>query len=216
MEESTPKRTKNRIIWITGSVLLVLFLAGVVYVGGSLLSRQAAESSSNSFEIDFSAAKEIPQTEPEATGLVKKIDGNSLNIQEFNINEMLSTIGEGGVIMKEIKIEADDLENLEDLSIPVFGGADGPETEVVISRETKIYRDVTMDDFEPVMMQPGDPPPALPDKIELKIVPSRADQIGNKSYLNVWGERKGDRIVASVILFREGVSGEGVQIIGGP
>jgi len=198
MEETITKQTKNRTPWIIGGILVVLLLAGAAFVGGNLLNQQAAVPSDNVFEVDFTEAKEIPQSEPEAAGIVSEIDGDTLTIQEFNINDTLGTSGDGGVFMEAF--EVDNPEDLEELPMPAFMGADGPVTEVVVTRDTKIYRDVTF--TEVVVVGDGGQLPEMPQNIEMKVEPATADEIGTNSMVTIWGERRGDRVIAAVILFQ--------------
>jgi hypothetical protein len=200
MEEPTTKQTKNRTPWIIGTILVMLLLVGAAFVGGNLLNKQAAGLSDNVFEVDFTEAEEIPQSKPEAAGIVTEIDGNTLTIQEFNINDTLGTSGEGGVFMEPIEIEVDNPEDLEELPLPAFMGADGPITEVVVTRDTKIYRDVTFS--EVLVVSDGGELPEIPENIEMKVEPAAADEIGTNSMVTIWGERRGDRVVADVILFQ--------------
>jgi len=67
------------------------------------------------------------------------------------------------------------------------------EIEVVIAHDTKIYRDVTGGQFTS--------PPQNGQRVQQVVQLSQIDQIGEGSTLQVWGEQKGDRIVAGVVLY---------------
>ena len=70
---------------------------------------------------------------------------------------------------------------------------DGPVTEVVVSHDTIIYRDETP--FEPT---------ALNQTLSIQQVVRRVDsleEIGQNALVDVWGERRGDRIVAQVLVY---------------
>lgn len=199
MEDLTTQNNKNQKPWIIGGILVVVLLAGAAFVGGSLLNRQAeADASSGAFEVDFTEAEEIPQTEPEIVGLVTSTDGDILTVQEFNMNNALGMIGEGGVVISSVEIE--NPEDMEELPVAEFIGADGPVTEVVITHDTKIYSDVTFGEIP--MISEGDSMPDLPDEIKIKVEPGNADEIGTNSMITVWGERRGDRVIANFILFQ--------------
>jgi hypothetical protein len=71
---------------------------------------------------------------------------------------------------------------------------------VVVTRDTKIYRDITFTDI--MVMNEGGEIPELPENIEMKVEPAPADEIGTNSMVTIWGERRGDRITADVILFQ--------------
>jgi len=198
MEDLTAQNNKkNRTPWIIGGILLVVLFAGAAFVGGSLLNRQA-EASSEGFEIDFTDAEEIPKTAPEIVGLITAVDSDTLTVQEFSMNNTLGMIGESGVIVQSIKI--DNPEDLDELPVAEFMGAEGPVTEVVLTHDTEIYRDVTFGEI--AMIGAGDTLPELPDEIKIKVEPGNADEIGTNSMVTVWGERRGDRVIADVILFQ--------------
>ncbi len=67
-----------------------------------------------------------------------------------------------------------------------WGG--GKEIEVVVARNSKIYRDVSEG-----------------EAIAQKVKPSQMDEILAGCYLTAWGERRGDRVIALVVLFRESI-----------
>jgi hypothetical protein len=64
--------------------------------------------------------------------------------------------------------------------------------EVVVTKETRLYKDVTA-----FQMVQGDAPP---DQIEQKIVPATLDELKGQVLIVAWGERKGDRLIAEVVL----------------
>jgi len=198
MEELTIQNNKkNRTPWIIGGVLTVLLFAAAAFIGGRLLNREA-EASSGGIEIDFTDAEEIPKTDPELVGLVTAVDGDTFTVQEFSMNNALGMIGESGVIVQSIEIEI--TEELDELPVAEFMGSEGHFTEVIITHDTEICRDTTFKDI--VVISPGDKPPDLPDEIVIEVEPSSADEIGTNSMVTVWGERRGDRVIANVILFQ--------------
>ena len=191
---------KTRTTWIIGGILLVVLFAAAAYVGGSMLNRQA-ESSSDGIEVDFTDAEEIPQTAPEIVGLITTVDGDTLTVQEFSMNNTLGMIGESGVIVQSIEIE--NPEDLDELPVVEFMGAEGPVTEVIITHDTEIYRDVTFGEIATIGdIGDIDTLPELPDEIKIKVEPGNADEIGTNSMVTIWGERRGDRVIAAVILFQ--------------
>lgn len=72
---------------------------------------------------------------------------------------------------------------------------DGPDVEVVVTADTLIYRDVT----DLTMTGPVESGERTV-KQTVRAVDS-ADDIGDNSELEVWGEKRGDRIVATVLVF---------------
>ena len=194
---SAQNNKKNLTPWIIGGILLVVLFAAAAFIAGRMLNRQV-EALSEGIEVDFSDAEEIPQTAPEIVGLVTAVDGDTLTVQEFNMNNMLGMIGETGVVVQSIEIE--NPEDMDELPVPEFVGADGPVTELVITHDTEIYRDTTFGEI--AIIADGDTMPEFPDEIKIKVEPGNADEIGPHSMVTVWGERSGDRLIASVILFQ--------------
>jgi hypothetical protein len=69
---------------------------------------------------------------------------------------------------------------------------DGPVLEVVATHETLIYRDDTL-------QQLGGDPPSGPVQQLLK--PGSLDELGATSTVLVWGEKRGDRLLATVLVY---------------
>jgi len=65
--------------------------------------------------------------------------------------------------------------------------------EIVVTSQTKIYKDVTMRQFN------GPPPEG--QKIQQIVEPGSTDEIGQASLLTVWGKKTGDRFIAEVLLY---------------
>ncbi len=201
--QEQPVEKKKRIPWIIAGLLLVILLVGAAFVGGSLLN-QSADPSADMMMPEFTPADEMPKEEPELIGLVSSLEGDTLTVQEFNMNDTLGIVGEGGVFVSEseIAVSEEDMES-ENVSIE-YTGADGLVTEVVITHDTKIYKDKTQFSGY-VQMEEGSEMPEMPDKIEQKIEPGTADEIGTNATVTVWGERRGDRVIATFILFQPAI-----------
>jgi len=201
--QEQPVEKKKRIPWIIAGLLLVILLVGAAFVGGSLLNKSARDASADMMMPEFTPADEMPKEEPELTGLVSSLEGDTLTVQEFNMNDTLGIAGEGGVFVSEIAVSEEDMES-GNVSIE-YSGADGLlVTEVVITHDTKIYKDKTQ--FSGYLkMEEGSEMPEMPDKIEQKIVPGTADEIGTNATVTVWGERRGDRVIATFILFQPAI-----------
>jgi hypothetical protein len=76
--------------------------------------------------------------------------------------------------------------------------SDGPEIEVVVTRDTVIYSDETdIHGGELGSRESGE------KTIQQVIKPvDSLDEIGPNTELQVWGERRGDRLVAEVLVYR--------------
>src|ERR1044072_4630955 len=132
---------------VIGGVILILLLAGAAFVGARLLNGQGLPFSSggpifaldkdgnNSVRInadDIQPAKELPQTHADVRGLFDHPKDNSIFVGT----------GRGTVGGKR-----DPSGNVQTES-----NHDGPVVEVVVTSQTKIYKDVTMRQFN------GQPP----------------------------------------------------------
>jgi hypothetical protein len=71
---------------------------------------------------------------------------------------------------------------------------DGPVVEAVVTRNTKAHRDASQ-----LNDAPATGPDGYPAAVQQVVRPSRLSEIHSNSVIDVWGERQGDRIVASVI-----------------
>ena len=213
MENPETNQKTKRTPLVVGIILLVILSIGAAFVGGRLLKDRSKLGSSDQFEVSFEQAEGIPQSEPETNGIVTTVDGDTLTIQEFNMNSMMDVSGEGGVFVEEIVVDVEEGEELPE-NMPVFMGADGPEIEVVITHDTQIYKDVTFPGM--IELNESGEMPEMPEKIEIKVELASADEIGTNSIVTVWGKRTGDRVVAEVILFQSGMSFEMVESEGAP
>ena len=206
LEEELPVK-KSPIPWIVGGAVLVVLLAGAAFVAGRLLNSKPG-TTSGLFEIDSSGVEEIPDEEPETTGMVTSIEGDTLTVQEFSANESFDVTGEGGVMIQEFEgVPADVDTESEEGAFFVSAGDAGPTVEVVITQETEIYKDETASQ---ILTEDGQLD-QVSEKIEMKIEPGSLDDIGENSFVTIWGERRGDRIIADVVLYEPLLSNITIQ-----
>jgi hypothetical protein len=163
---------------------LVLLLAGAAFVGGRLLNDEPSESGPVivrgpdrsrriiAEEPDVAYAEELPASPPEVIGLFGRRQDNSLFIQSGQTT---------------MNVKRDDQGNVE---LETY--ADGPEVEVVVTHDTLIYRDDTFTQYS--SEAPG-------GTLQQVLNPGRLDEMGEHSSIQVWGQRRGDRIVAKVIVY---------------
>ncbi len=180
----------KRLGLVVGGIVLVALLAGAAFVGGRLINRPAPGvaggkgsamkmsfsdgSASGTFELSFESAEELPDTPPEAAGIFVRRQDNSF------------FVGTGGVTM-EVLQEEDGTGEIE-------SSYDGPVLEVVVVNETQVYKDVTLTDLE-------EPPSS--GVVKQKLEPGSIEEIGDNSSIQAWGERRGDRVVASVLVYSQ-------------
>ena len=169
-----------------GGVVLILLLAGAAFVGARLLNGQglpltggpifSSGKGGNEVRInadDIQPAKELPQTHADVRGLFDHRKDNSI------------FVGTGRVTLG---VKRDPSGNVEPES-----NHDGPVVEVVVTSQTKIYKDVTMRQFN------GQPPEG--QKIQQVVEPGSVDEIGQASLITVWGKKTGDRFIAEILVY---------------
>ncbi|HLO30933.1 MAG TPA: hypothetical protein VK249_17435 [Anaerolineales bacterium] len=177
---------KKNILIIGGIVVLVLLVASAALIGGRLLHGQGMPvvSSGNSglrispnggpaTSLDIQPAKELPQTSAEARGLFDHRDNNSIFVKTGRVTMMVKTDANG---------------NVESSS-----NASGPAVEVVVTKDTIIYHDTTLEQYN------GQPPAG--EKIQQVLEPGSLNDAGQDSLITVWGKKTGNRIIADVFVY---------------
>jgi hypothetical protein len=117
-------------------------------------------------------APELPKQSSDMKGLVTRVQDNSIYVAAVN-NMQVAVVN--GV-----------------QQLPPTPA--GPYTEVVVSKDTKVYRDVTMENVDPPANASGEM--EVQQKLELADISA----INASNYVQVWGQRRGDRINAEVIV----------------
>ncbi len=174
---------------IAGSaVVLVVVLAGAAYLTGRLLTGSATPSEANAMtmdgdgqtrhqivDIDTKRAEELPDRPPDMTGLMIKTENNSIYIGVGPRRDFgFSATGSG-------EYDAADFDAI---------------VEVVVTRNTEMHKDVT----GVQALRPGQEP----ETIQQKVAPLELEELGGQGLIMVWGERRGDRLVADAVLCRIG------------
>lgn len=179
----------KKTILMIGAVVLIILLAGAAFVGARLLSGKGlpglssggpifslGKGGDNSIRInmdDIQPAKEIPQIPADVRGLFDHRQDKSI------------FIGTGRVT---IGVKAGPSGSVETSS-----NHDGPVVEVVVTSQTKVYRDVTMKQFN------GPPPEG--QKIQQVLEDGSLDEVGQASLVTVWGKKTGDRFIADILVY---------------
>jgi hypothetical protein len=129
--------------------------------------------------LEIEPAPELPQRPAEVRGIfVRREDDNIF-------------VGTGKI---ELRVEVDQASGQPSTST----SHEGPVVEVVVNRETQIYQDVTPFGFEPEAAPQGGT-----QKVQQKVqLADSLEDLGEDSEIQVWGERRGDRIVAELFVFR--------------
>ncbi len=181
---------KRTIFIIVGVAVLVLLLAGAAFMAGQMLSGGLergnatgpgmivapgyGEAGSGEMMVEMmEMPEELPDSAPAAFGLFVRQEDNSIFISEVA----------GGFLQGK--------------------GDSASATEVVITNETTVYKDVTAQDYEDVTAQDFDEPPSGGEAIQMKVQPGSAEEMGEGSFVMVWGDKRGERVVADVLVYSE-------------
>jgi hypothetical protein len=191
----------NRSLILIGViVLVVILLAGGAYTAVQLLAEPEEETAVSSagggrvmqsvqvgndgvpvsVQTTILPAAELPDEEATAFGIVLSRQDNSLRIGT-------------GAIEVAVEVNVDASTGQEQTS--VVPSTNGPELEVVLTRDTLLFRDVT-----DIAGQTPDESGEVTITQELRPA-ADANDIEPQMEVQVWGERRGDRIVADVLVF---------------
>lgn len=190
-EEISPRHKSLSKKWlIIGGVLLV-FLAAAAFLGARLLKPPSTANGEGngsglvfkggpgggkSVRLNMLPAPELPKDKSAKSGLFVRREDQSI------------FIGTGNVRMAVRKSSSANAPS------DVSSHYDGPVVEVVVTHETKIYQDITE----------MTPPDSSKGEVTLQQVvkPGSLDDLGANMLVQVWGDKQGDRIVASTIVYR--------------
>jgi hypothetical protein len=179
------------------SLLTRIGVLGLMLVGAMLLAAcqpaaQAADQSApaqgfgggNGQRPNFqmTPAPELPSATPVARGALTKIDGNTLTVQEGNLN-----FGSG---------------NGTPRPRPTSNGTPRPRptqepvrtVQVIVNGDTQYYQDVTFANLN------GQPPSGA---IQQKVEKGSLAALSDNERVTVWGDQNGDQITARVIVYTQ-------------
>jgi hypothetical protein len=180
---------------ITGGILaLVLLLTSAAFVGARMLrDSDKAESEDGgsgkvmelmtddgsgptSLRLEIKPAPELPDEPTEVNGVLLRRQDNSVFVGTGEVRL--------GITMDEAGQQSVSLDH------------SGPEIEVVVNHDTIIYRDET---DMPTLSSGKSGEQTIQQ--EVKAVDS-LDEVGDNAEIEVWGERRGDRVIAQVLVYR--------------
>jgi hypothetical protein len=194
--ESQPEPARsNRTLWLVlGGLVIVLLVAGA-FMAGRLINQSSSAAGplggsgekivisggpgggDSTYSIDILPAEELPKTPPEANGIFVRREDNSVFIGTGNISVEITSDGPGSG------------------PLDTNSSYDGPVVEVVIGKETLVYKDVSNEDLEGA--------PSGDVEIQQKVEEGSIDEIGENSSVQVWGKKTGDRVIAEVIVYSQ-------------
>jgi len=181
-----PVRKKPRAIWFVAVIIGVVLLGSAAFLGVRLLSRQTGSKSN--FEtipiggkdgMAYSVSESSIEIQPADEIPARQADASGL-VSQIKDRSLYVQTGENFVVSMSENGEVDsDVENK------------GPLIEAVVTGETQIYADTTFDSGIPEEM----------DNIQQLVEPADFNEIQADTMISVWGSKRGDRLIAEVILF---------------
>ena len=122
-------------------------------------------------EVDWVRSEELPDESPDVAGVYERRQDNSIFVDET----------EGGFRLAQA----------EDGSISVTN-ATGKISEIVVTSGTTVHVDMTMEDIDDALAE---------GVVRQKLEPGTVEEIGDLSFVRAWGEMRGDRLIASVLVY---------------
>lgn len=184
----------KRIMVVTGVVVVLMLLGTAAVVGGKMLNTETASapaagnrvmviardtgSGPVQFRISTAPAAELPDRPAESGGIFLRRQDDAI------------VLGTGNVSV--------DMEVEEGQEPVLTVRSDGPEVEVLITRDTQVYEDVTDLDEALAGASGGE---VTVQQVVLAV--DSADALGANMEVEVWGTRRGDRIVAETLVYRK-------------
>ena len=197
-EDSSPARPPARKIWLVLAVVGVLLLAGAAFLGARLISGEPLANVipfglggkfggpvMTSIKLNIERAPEIPNRPAETGGMITEVGDSILKVSKASQGFAVSKGGgpKSGV------------------SVGSGPSAQGPSVEVVVTHDTKIYKDVTFEKQGP----PSEAAREGEEIIQQEVEEMKFSEIEKDNPVTVWGYRRGDRIIAEVIVYSKPV-----------
>lgn len=187
--DAPAKPKRSPLIWFALAFVLMVAMAGAAFVGGQMLTSQFG--------------MRLPGLNP--MGMVGGPGGGAVAVSAelqmtpapeiparmADLSGMYVSRDGNNITLQEVS--AGPITNTGPDSM-----AQGPEIEVVVTNDTEIYRDVTQP--PPFDRSQSDQKLVITQMVELM---ENADEIGANFMVQVWGERRGDRIIAQTILYMQ-------------
>jgi hypothetical protein len=178
-------RTKI-IVWVFVGIVI---LGTAAFVAGRLLNNKSAgvrgilnfgDNSTSMTSIEMEPSPLLPKTDALVYGTFSERKDNIILIQTVSVDASNG----GGITVAAVASE--DVESGE--IVTDFVGADGPKVEVVVTKDSKIYNDVT--EFHYTSDEPT----------QQELEPGSLDDLSKASIITVWGRKVGDRIISDTIV----------------
>ncbi len=211
---------KSKILLAIGGILLVALLAGGAFMGMRLINAGAQARNNNigagpsgnglqlnmkgngggkvTFSVQMTPSPKLPASRPDFVGQVTGINNNSIVAVQQSKGIVVQSGAKAGSDSGTGPSTSSETGPTPDSS------SSGITMEIVVAKETVIWRDTTME------TNPRPQPGSSGGTIGMEQTVEAADlsQIQNGYLIQVWGQKRGDRLVADVIC----VQGNAVMI----
>jgi hypothetical protein len=170
----------NRSILIAGSAaIVVLLLAGAAFVGGQLLGDRNQVTGEGS-------GPRVIRGGPGGTQSLEIVPAGDLPSAPADVRGLYVRREDNSLFVGtgEIMLNIRDGEVISDY--------DGPEVEVVVTHDTAVFRDKTQYGTDE----------AEDGKIQQVVKPGSVEEIGKPSLISVWGQERGSRLFAEVLVYK--------------
>jgi hypothetical protein len=190
---SSPSPKSNAPLLVVLGLVVVAILVGASFMAGRFFNRTAstgpqgldlpdgavgfgpgggpgAGGDTFSVELQVTRAPELPQMRADVIGMFLSREDNRLFLSTGNMGFAMT---DGGDIAQS--------------------KGDGPPIEVVVTQDTKVYRETTQ-------LDPNQPPTG---PIQQKVGAGSLDEITENTGVLVWGRRTGDRVIADVLMYSQ-------------
>ena len=188
----------KRILLGVGIVVIVGLLVGGVFTAVQLLTPQETEAASEGNGRTIQSVQAVNGGAPVAVNTTilpadELPDEPSAAFGIFKSREDDVLIVGTGTIDLEVDVDVDGDTGQETTTL--LPTTSGPDVEVVVTANTLIYKDVT----DLSMSGPVESGERTVKQTVRQV--DSAEDIGDNSEIEVWGEKRGDRIVATVLVF---------------
>jgi hypothetical protein len=187
------KAEKQNKSLLTRIGVLGLMMTGVILLAACQPAAQAADQSTqpqgfgggNGQRPNFqmTPAPELPSATPVARGILTKIDGSTLTVQEGGFN-----VGQGNGGTPRPRPTSDGTPRPRPTQSPART------VQVVVNSDTQYYQDVTFANLN------GQPPSGA---IQQKVEKGSLSALSGNERVTVWGDQNGDQITAKVIVYTQ-------------
>jgi hypothetical protein len=194
---SMMKIAKQKKSLLTRSSVVGLMIAGVMLLAACQPAAQSAAPAAdqstqpqdfgggNGQRLNFqmTPAPEVPAATPVARGIVTKIDGNTLIVQEGGVG-----FGQGNGGTPRPRPTSDGTPRPRPTQAPART------IQVIVNGDTQYYQDVTFANLN------GQPPSGA---IQQKVEKGSLSALTENERITVWGDQNGDQITAKVIVYTQ-------------